>query len=380
MSSYPKQMRALLRAAWQAPAAIPGPPRRVWRDGVLVGLAALAAVAEGVFRPGLSAPVLSVAALLLALPTLLWRRTRPLLMLTAMFVVTTPLQLLAPEAVLYTSGVLIVNAYALYRWGTGRALLLGTPLLAVGFGLSALRDGALQDLIAAAAVLLAVILLGTGVRSRASARQRSVERIRTQEREHLARDLHDTVAHHVAAIAIRAQAGLAVAPHDPAAATEALSLIEQEAAKTLTELRAMVGVLRADEAAALAPAAALSDIAQLAGTRPAGATVTVHVQDTGAEVPPVVASAAYRIAQESVTNALRHATGVTTVAVTVTSDAAGVRLRVENDGAISTASDPGFGMIGMRERAALLGGTCHAGPAEGGWVVAAELPRAGWGA
>ena len=96
-------------------------------------------------------------------------------------------------------------------------------------------------------------------------------------------------------------------------------------------------------------------------------------------VPPPVAAAVFRIAQESVTNALRHARDLTRVDVRVVVDDRGLRLRATNDGDIALASTPGFGIIGMTERAALLGGTCSAGPGrDGGWVVSAELPRAGW--
>ena len=98
-----------------------------------------------------------------------------------------------------------------------------------------------------------------------------------------------------------------------------------------------------------------------------------------AETPPPVAAAVFRLAQESVTNALRHARQVTRVDVRVEADAGGVRLRVTNDGDVAASPTPGFGIIGMRERAALLGGACEAGPASGGgWIVNAVLPRAGW--
>jgi signal transduction histidine kinase len=97
-------------------------------------------------------------------------------------------------------------------------------------------------------------------------------------------------------------------------------------------------------------------------------------------VPPAVAAAVFRIAQEAVTNARRHAREVTRIDVGVDVDADGVRLEVRDDGGgAASVPPPGYGITGMRERAALLGGTCDAGPAPGGgWVVAATLPRAGW--
>ena len=225
----------------------------------------------------------------------------------------------------------------------------------------------------------ATVLLGVVIRSRAGARQRLLDQVRVFEREQLARDLHDTVAHHVSAITIRAQAGLVVAQRDPRAALDALEVIEGEAGRTLTELRSIVRVLRHDGSAELTPSPQLGDIERLAGVRPGGASVSVAIEGDTGTVPPPVAAAVFRIAQESVTNALRHARDLTRVDVRVVVDDRGLRLRATNDGDIALASTPGFGIIGMTERAALLGGTCSAGPGrDGGWVVSAELPRAGW--
>ena len=170
-----------------------------------------------------------------------------------------------------------------------------------------------------------------------------------------------------------------MAGNDPAAATNALGVIEAEAAQTLSELRSMVRVLRLGESADLAPSPGLDAIGQLSGVRPGGVVVDVMVTESSPSVPPPVAGAVYRIAQESVTNALRHARHATRVDVRVTADDAGVRLSVTNDGDPAPPSAPGFGLIGMTERAALLGGTCTSGPAPGGgWIVTAELPREGW--
>jgi signal transduction histidine kinase len=357
---------------------VPPPPRRVWRDWGLLVLLAVLAVVESIFRTDLPQPLLALVVLLAVLPTVLWRRTKPLLMLVAAMV---PLGVLLPESTLYTSLFVMVLVYAVFRWGAGRDLVIGSALLVASLGLTVVRGGGLDDLIGGFALLLTVVLLGVAFRYRAGARQRTLDSIRMREREHLARDLHDTVAHHVSAIAIRAQAGLAVASRDPGAAQDALGVIEAEAAKTLSEMRSMVRVLRESDTAELAPSPVLRDIEQLAGTRPGGATVAVTVAGDEAGIPPPVTAAVFRLAQESVTNALRHARQVSHVDVLVTADDDGVRLRVTNDGDIAAAPTPGFGIIGMRERAALLGGTCQAGPVDGGgWAVIAVLPRGGWAA
>lgn len=371
----------LVRSAWEAPAAAPAPPRRVWRDWVLLVVVATLAVVEGIVRTDLTQPVVSVLGVVAIAPTVLWRRTRPLFMLVLAVVLTTPLELVLPDPVLNTSVFVAVLVYALFRWGSGRDLVLGSGILLGSLGLTFQRDGRLDDVIGGFALLLSVAVLGAVFRARAGSQQRNLDRIRMLEREHLARDLHDTVAHHVSAIAIRAQAGIAMAVRDPDAATDALGVIEAEAAKTLSELRSMVRVLRQHETAELAPSPGLSDIDQLAGTRPGGVQVSVRVAGDDGSIPPPVAAAVFRLAQESVTNALRHARQVTRVDVVVGVDEGGVRVNVTNDGDVAASPNPGFGIIGMMERAALLGGTCQSAPAPGGgWAVTATLPRVGWAA
>lgn len=368
-----------MSSVWSAPSAVPAPARRLRRDWVLLAALAAAAAAEGVFRADLSRPVLATLALLAVLPTVLWRRTRPALMLALAISVTTPLDVLLDGSTLYTSVFILVLIYALFRWGSGREMLLGSAVLAASAALSFLRTPGLENLVGGLALLLTVSLFGIVLRYRAGSRHRQLERIRLLEREQLARDLHDTVAHHVSAIVIRAQAGLAMAERNPAAAGEALGVIEAEAARTLGELRSMLRVLRQDDPARLAPSPRLGDIQRLAGTRPGGIAVTVQVTGDGGAIPGPVAAAVFRLAQESVTNALRHARQATRVEVRVEADQAGVRLSVRDNGAAVDAQAPSFGIIGMMERAVLLGGSCSSGPAPGGgWVVTAVLPRTGW--
>lgn len=373
---YPDGVTGLWRSAWRAPRAVPSPPRRVWRDGALVALVAVLALVEGMLRTDLQRPLLAVIVLLAVLPTVLWRRTKPLVMLVVAMV---PLGFLPPDSTLYTSLFVMVLVYAVFRWGGGRDLVIGSAVLVASLGLTFVRGGGIDDLIGGFALLLTVVLLGIAFRYRAGSRQRSLDRIRMREREHLARDLHDTVAHHVSAIAIRAQAGLAMAARDARAAQDALGVIEAEAARTLSEMRSMVRVLRLGDTAELAPSPRLGDIEQLAGARPGGATVAVTVAGDQSSVPPPVAAAVFRLAQESVTNALRHARQVSRVDVLVEADEGGVKVSVTNDGDVAASPAPGFGILGMMERAALLGGTCQAGPASGGgWAVVAVLPRVGW--
>jgi signal transduction histidine kinase len=187
----------------------------------------------------------------------------------------------------------------------------------------------------------------------------------------------------VSAIAIQAQAGRAVAATDPALAVEALAVIEAEASRTLYEMRTMVRVLRHGEvgdgeAADYAPQRGISDLDELTRMSPL-VQVAVHVDGGGdlSGLPQPVEVAVYRICQESVTNAIRHALHATRVSVEVTGDVGVVRLRVHDDGeAARPATSVGYGLLGMAERAKLLGGACQAGPDPvGGWTVEATLPR-----
>ncbi|GAA2041511.1 histidine kinase [Agromyces tropicus] len=374
-------MTSPVRALWDAPAAVPPPPRRVWRDWVLVGVLPPLIVVEALARPDVPWGWLWAGVLIALVPTLLWRRTRPFTMIAIAFASGWLVSLATrtePEFV--GTAYFLVLLYAVMRWGSGRAMLGGGALVLVGLIAPALvAPTSFADLVGGLAVVVATTTLGIAFRWRAGARARELERTRLLERERLARDLHDTVAHHVSAIAIQAQAGTAVAAADPDAAASALRVIEGEATRTLDELRAIVRVLRVEDDPELAPTPGIADVRRLASTDAAGLPVDVRVEGDADGVPPAVAAAAFRIAQEAVTNARRHAHGATGVDVRLRVDDGGVRLDVRDDGATAASASPGFGLAGMRERAALLGGTVDAGPAAGGgWTVTAVLPRSGW--
>ncbi|MGV9361079.1 sensor histidine kinase [Amycolatopsis sp. NPDC003731] len=374
-------MTAVLRSLWDEPRP-PDPPSRVWRDWVLLGVLGTAVAAEGLFRPDMPWRVVSVLVVAALAPTLLWRRTRPFPMFLTSFGTTSVVMLLtggaAPSA--YATAGLLLLAYSLARWGAGREIVLGLGFVLAETGLSvALGQESAADAAGGMVVLFAAVTLAAALRYRARARLRELDQAKLLERERLARDLHDTVAHHVSAMAIRAQAGLAMMSTRPAAAAEALELIEAEAARALDEMRAMVRVLRRDEPADLAPNPRIADLERLASRARPSVDVTVS-GDVG-DLPPSIGSAIYRLAQESVTNARRHARHVTRIEVRVTADDEAVRLRVSDDGEpglVRPAPSPGYGLAGMIERAGLLGGTCEAGPDPGrGWTVTAVLPRGG---
>jgi signal transduction histidine kinase len=229
-------------------------------------------------------------------------------------------------------------------------------------------------------VLLFPATLGAAVRYRTAARLRELDQVKLREREQLARELHDTVAHHVSAIAISAQAGRTLAGSHPEAAVDALDVIEREASRTLAEMRLMVGAMRGGGEPDRAPQRGVADITELAQT--SGDAPRVAVQLTGDlnDIRPSLGAALYRLSQESITNAVRHARHATRIDVHVVGDRDVVRLTVADDGDAGPAGQAsrGYGLVGMTERVTLLGGTFEAGPAPGrGWTVNAVLPRAG---
>ncbi|NGY62445.1 sensor histidine kinase [Lentzea sp. NEAU-D13] len=374
-------MVTVWRSLWREPRPADAPP--VGRlDYLLVGVFAAAVLVEGIVVPGLAwQPLVTVLALAL-MPALLWRRSRPLVAALAGWGVTGLLSVLqltvhAGELGLYSTTVVLILLYSLVRWGSGREIVLGTAFVTVVVALGMYASAAgLADLFGGSVLLLLFVALAAVFRYRADLWHRQQREIRNQERVALARELHDTVAHHVSAIAVQAQAGGVVAGIQPEKAAEFLAVIEAEASRTLAEMRSMVRVLREGEAVAFSPQLGVADLPALAR---ADATPTVEVSLDGSltRLARPVDTALYRLAQESLTNAVRHARSVTRVEIDVRREVDAVRLRVSDDGQTEPgpAPKPGFGLLGMAERAQLLGGSLFAGPGpEGGWVVEAVLP------
>lgn len=372
-----------MRSLWEEPRA-PDPPARVWRDWVLVGVVVITTVLEGSLRSDVVWRPLAIALALGLVWPLLWRRTRPLAMALITFGTLIALSVAtliadASPVGLFTNVYVLLMAYTLVRWGSGREILLGLPVILLAYTLGIVADyTGVGDAIAGAVFALFPLVVGGLVRYRINYRVNEHERIKLRERTQLARELHDTVAHHVSAIAVRAQAGRVVAATDPQAAIESLQIIEEEASRVLTEMRLMVGTLRDGEDADLSPQRGVADIPRLAHSAGDSTPVTVQLIGDLDDLAPAVGSAVYRLAQESITNALRHAKRATYVEVRVAADQNNIWLTVTDDGQPNPAgpSLSGYGLVGMRERAALLGGTLEAGPGlHRGWVVNAVLPK-----
>jgi signal transduction histidine kinase len=201
-----------------------------------------------------------------------------------------------------------------------------------------------------------------------------------EERTRIARELHDVVAHHMSLIAVQAETAPYRLKEVPERIQEEFTSLSGSAREALADMRRLLGVLRDDRPAERSPQPQLTDLRRLvASARRAGMSVELSLATIDTPVPPHVEICAYRIVQEAVSNAGRHAPGA---AVTVQTDQTEntVRLRVTNGPSPSPEAprnkkQPGHGMTGMRERVTLLGGTLAARPtADGGFVVSAVLP------
>jgi signal transduction histidine kinase len=375
-----------LRSLWTEP-RVPQPPERVWRDWVLVAVFASTAVLESSLRHDVPwRPVGVLEAFMLAF-ALLWRRTHPLAMVAVAFGVAIVVDLasIAGHAggpvSLYTMAFLLLLPYALFRWGSGREAVIGSAIALVAYGVGLVRDHTqVTDSSIGFVILVFPAVLGASVRFWATSRLRELDQVRLRDREQLARELHDTVAHHVSAMVIRAQAGRVVAESRPGAAVEALEIIELEGSRTLAEMRTMVGALRERDDADLSPQRGVADIERLARSLGDEPPVEVYLSGDLDDLSPSVGAAIYRIAQESITNAMRHARHATRIVVLVAGEEDCIRLTIRDDGdAVSTVRAlDGYGVVGMTERATLLGGVLEVGPGpDRGWVVNAVLPRVG---
>jgi len=249
----------------------------------------------------------------------------------------------------------------------------------------------------AVAIILTVILLlgGAFVRSRRSGREQlevaerrhEGERALLEERQRIARELHDVVAHHMSVIAIQAEAAPYKTTDPPKELVESFAEIRASALSGLGELRRVLGVLRS-ETPDTAPQPGLGDLpGLLESARNGGVTVTSDVSGTPRPLPQGVDLSAYRIVQEALSNAMRHAPGAAVqvhlhygeaaLVIEVRNDscAPGTQAQWERPGRAGPGDGGGHGIIGMRERAAMLGGHLEARPApDGEFLVTAALP------
>lgn len=212
-----------------------------------------------------------------------------------------------------------------------------------------------------------------------AARHELAEQAVREERRRVARDVHDLVGHGLAAAMVQVTSARHVLFRDPEAADEALATAERVGRASMRELRSTLSSLRDGDGSGQDTASppSLDDIASLVdNARGAGLDVTLLTEGDSARVDPVVGVTLYRIAQEALTNATRHAPAAETT-VRIHADDAAVVLEVASVGAPTTEPDQRrtrYGILGMRERAEVVGGQLFAGPVESSWLVRCEVP------
>jgi signal transduction histidine kinase len=285
--------------------------------------------------------------------------------------------------------VIAVGAYTVGAYRPPRDVIIAAALMIVAFVVMVLADspdfgGA--EFVTSVAVFGATMLVGWTMQSRrlrldALEREQgeAARRAAADERLRIAQELHDVVAHSLGVIAVQAGVGMHVIDTDPSEARRALEHISRTSRSSLAEIRRVLGLMRSGESPpAYAPPPGLADLPRLAReVSAAGLAVHLDVADATVGLPVGVELAAYRIVQEALTNALRHARAQR-VTVRLFTQAGSLRVVVADDGAGPNGgrSAGGHGLVGMRERVAVYGGSLTVGPApDGGFVVDATIPH-----
>jgi len=386
--------------------------RRGRADDVLLAVLATAAQFVGlrVGRPvpppdvltGVLGVVLGLTAVLAQGTSLLWRRHRPLLTLALCLAGYAVNAAVIPGVPPFAAWLALYAAGVYARPGRRAAYAVtvaaGALLAIVGAAALAYR-ATVAELVVLVFVTVTVALLATLVRSRrgqldalrerAAAlereRESAVARAAVEERLRIARDLHDLVGHGLSGIAVQSStARLALDAGRLDRAREALAAVESSSRDALTEMRQLLGLLRGDDAGSYGPTPGLHDLPALVDRlRAQGVSVALSADGLGA-LPEAASLGAYRVVQEALTNAVRHAPGSR---VTVDVNASGGVLVVVVDDHAERAAPPpgewtgGQGLVGMRERVSALGGELSVGPAgdHPGWRVRATIPYGGRG-
>ncbi len=284
--------------------------------------------------------------------------------------------------------VLAVGAYTVGAYRPLREVVLAAALQNVSFVVMVLTDSpgfGVPQWVTSVPVYATTMLVGWTMQSRrlrfdALEREQgeASRRAAADERLRIAQELHDVVAHSLGVIAVQAGVGMHVIDKDPAEARRALEHISRTSRSSLAEIRRLLGLVRSGEpTVAYSPTPGLADLPQLAReVSEAGLPVDLDVANGTGELPPGVELAAYRIVQEALTNAVRHA-NARKATVRIDTHAGNLRVAVSDDGSGSKGGgrSGGHGLVGMRERVAVYGGSLDVGPSpDGGFRVDASIP------
>jgi signal transduction histidine kinase len=359
-------------------------------------LAVLAVVLGLTFGDGRGLDPLSWTLLLCGHVPLVWRRRRPLLALLALIAFLGPYHALDYNHAAATAPVMVMLYTIAATYPPRRALLTGVGLIGLILTVNAaVPPHQVLQVVRISGWIVAFLLLGGYVRMHrqyvASIVERAERAERTREEEarrrvaeerlRIARDLHDLLAHSITLIGVQTSVAAHVLEADPdrldrVSVAKALDDISETCRTARGELRTTLEVLRAAEhgGEGRGPLPGLDGVPDLvAAARTSGAEVEAAVSADG--VPSAVGAAAYRIVQEALTNVVRHAGADVTVRVDLHAEGGALRVVVTDDGVGEAGGTPGFGLVGMRERARSVGGTLEAGVrAEGGFGVVAILP------
>lgn len=414
----------------------PRPSRRAYRsDAILavvifaLGLGSLELYYSAGFYPDPAAPWLSVVMVLLQSAPLAWRRRFPVSVLVFSAVVFMAVQILHVPEVLFSNIAFFIAMYTVGAWSARRRLAMISRLVViVGMFVwlfSALLAPAFaanfadMDVVGSVSPVIAIGLVTVlqnllyfggayyfGSRAWIAARERAAlqdrtdqlaeERERTAaqavslERLRIARELHDVVAHHVSVMGVQAGAARRVLHRDPVQATESLTAIESSAREAVDELHRMLTTLRDDsqpggDGGGSGPVDGptthgvdqLPDL--LCDARTAGLTAELTIVGDARGLTPLVSITVYRVVQEAITNAIKHAGSSATVDVRLRYLESSVEVEVTDSGGMAVRGAPGsgLGIVGMRERLTAVGGTLEAGPrSRGGYLVRADVPTA----
>jgi len=362
---------------------------RIWDALLAVAIVVVGVVGFALREPPPNEPppALGYALVIVAAGSLAWRRRFPLIVLVIVAAAASIGSLLGywPEFVLVLWIAVYSAAANTERDSLTRVLAPVAVITSVAIGLGE-RGGrglnwvdVLSDLVVTFGVPLVLGRMTFNRRRRVLRdRELATREAVAAERAAIARELHDVVAHHMSVMVVQAGAARAVGESDPAAASDALRQIETSGRTGLAEMRRLLGILKAEgDGDGRAPQPGLADLGELLDSmRATGLAVEAVVEGSTRPLPPGVDLSAYRIVQEALTNALRHAGGAS-ARVLVRYEPAALELEIADDGLgpPDGPSTQGQGLIGMRERAQLFGGAFEAGPRPGGgFLVRARLP------